>query len=219
MKNHTDIVFCLALLLLMHLCIPRIAAADPILDSVYAEYPKQHYLVGIGEVVKSGNSFNDKRVAAVTARVEIARQIRVRMEEETLDIACEGTPGKMFDSSHECKNEFLMIIKQSVNEVLIGSKIVDYKENDNSLYAIAVMDRKNAVKDLDRQFENSLHNAKDSITKAKEGDKEAVKEVEKEYMKAVAYQKEKEIIEGVKSNSSSALEELEREIVKLRGKR
>ena len=157
-------------------------------------------------------------MAEVTARVEIARQINVKMEEETLDIACEGTIGKMFDNSKECKNEFLMIIKQSVNQTLKGSRIVDYRENGNSLYAIAVMERKKAVADLDKHSENSLLKAKENINKAKKGDKEAIKEAEKEYMKAVAYDKEKEIIEGVKSNAASALEDLEREIVKLKGK-
>ena len=64
----------------------------------------------------------------------------------------------------------------------------------------------------------SIEKANDGIEKAKKGDKEAIKYAQDEYMKAVAYDKEREIIEGVKSRASEIFDELENEIVELREK-
>lgn len=126
MKN-TNKVALIAFTCLWHflLAIPHAMPSDSIFDNVYNEYPEENYIVGIGEVIKTGNTLKDERVAEIMARTEIARQIRVKMEEETLDVACENMTGRISDNAGECRNEFLMIIKQSVNEVLVGSKIVE----------------------------------------------------------------------------------------------
>lgn len=195
----------------------NIAFADSLYDKIYAEYPRDIYLVGIGEISKTNNIFKDKRVAEVMARVEIARQIKVRVKEETIDLSCEGSTGKIFGSSLECKNEFVMIIEQSVDEMLVGSRIVSCGEKDGIVYAVAVLPRGKTSENLQRNILNSINRIKESIEKAKEGDNESIKEVKKEYMKAVAYDKEKEFIESDKSRSSEIFEDLEKEIMKLKG--
>jgi hypothetical protein len=194
------------------------ASASSSYDEVYAEYPKDRYLVGIGEVDKTGNSLNNKRVAEVLARLEIAKQIKVRLREETVDIMCEGGSARLFKDILECKNEFIMIVEVTVDEFLEGSRIVKLGENKGIVYAVAVMPKAVAVKELDNKVKESVDNTKENIEKAKEGDKEALNEAQEEYMKAVTYDKEKELIEGVKSRASDMFEELEKELVKLREK-
>lgn len=194
----------------------NIAFAGSIYDKIYTEYPRESYIVGIGEISKTNNIFKDKRVAEVMARVEIARQIKVRVKEATLDIACEGSIGKVFAGSMECKNEFVMIIEQSVDEMLVGSRIVSYGEKDGIVYAVAVLPRAKTGENLNRNIQDSINKTKKSIGKAKEGDKESIKEAQEEYMKALTYDKEKELIDGVNSRSLEVFEDLEKEIMKLR---
>ncbi|MBI5179010.1 MAG: LPP20 family lipoprotein [Nitrospinae bacterium] len=112
------------------------------------QYPDDQYLVGVGQVKTSGNSAADRRVAEVMARYEIAKQIRVRVETEMVDSMCEG-------KSPECKNEVRMVIKQTVDEVLTGSKIADYTEEKGMAAAVAVLP-KAAADDVRRKAEESL---------------------------------------------------------------
>ncbi len=211
MKRARVLSFVLLLLL-----IAPYALAESLYNNVYTEYPKEDYLVGIGEISKTSNIFKDKRVAEVMARVEIARQIKVRVKEETLDVACEGTAGKIFANSMECKNEFVMIIEQSVDEILVGSRIVDHGENEGTVYAVAVLQRGKTSEALNRNMQDSIDKTRDSLEEAKKGNKESIKKAQEAYMKAVTYDKEKELIEGVKSNASEVFDELEKELLKLR---
>ncbi len=212
---------CVKCLILLLIAVVSYASAGslfdekPLLNEVYAEYPKEGYIVGIG--IKNKTDKTDRRVAEVLARLEIARQIKVRVKEATLDIACEGTIGKIYNNALECRNEFIMIIEQSVDEVLVGSRIVIHGEKDGIVYAVAVLKRKTAIEALDEKTREALDKTQDSIKKARHGDKDSLKKAEEEYMKAVTYDKEREIIEGVKSRASEVFEELEKEIVKLHG--
>lgn len=190
------------------------ASAESPYAEVYAEYPKKSYIVGIGEASKTDNILKDKRVAEVLARLEIAKQIKVRLREETVDIMCEGS-SRLFKSKLECRNEFFMVVEVTVDEFLEGSGIVSYGEKEGIVYAVAVMPKAEAVEDLERSVRDSIKKTRENIDKAKEGDKDSIKDAQEEYMKAVTYNKEKEIIEGVRSNASKVFEELEREIVKL----
>ncbi|MEE9523341.1 MAG: hypothetical protein V3V59_01155 [Thermodesulfovibrionales bacterium] len=183
---------------------------------VYANYPKSKNIIGVGEVEKSGNMLKDKRVAEVLARLEIAKQIKVKLREETLDIACEGTSGKVFSGGIECKNEFVMVIEETVDEVLVGSSIVDNGQRGSVVFAIAVLPRDKTGGGLEKNVQKSVDRARESIQKAKEGDKGSLKDAREEYVKAVTYDKEKEIIEGVRSRASAAFNDLEKELIKLK---
>jgi hypothetical protein len=185
-------------------------------DEIYTEYPKNKYLIGIGEVNKTNNTIQDKRIAEVLARLEIAKQIKVRLREETLDIMCEGSFERLFKDALKCRNEFIMIIEVTVDEFLRGSKIVTHGERDGIVYAVAVMPRTQAVVELDKNIQKSINKTREEIEKAKQGDSESIEEAEKEFMKAVTYNKERELIEGVKGHASEIFEELEKELVKLK---
>jgi hypothetical protein len=192
--------------------------ADPSGDysSVYADYPRSKNIIGIGEIEKSGNMLKDKRVVEVLARLEIAKQIKVKLREETLDIACEGTAGKVFGGGIECKNEFVMVIEETVDEVLVGSSIVDNGERGSIVFAIAVLPRSKSGGELEKNVQKSVDRARKSLQKAKEGDTRSLNNAREEYAKAVTYDKEKEIIEGVRSRASAAFEDLEKELMKLK---
>lgn len=210
--------FCLIFMISM---IP-IASAESLFDEkailteIYIEYPRESYLAGIGKTSKTKNFLKDKRIAEVMSRVEIARQIKVSVKEETLDIACEGSIGKIFTNSLECKNEFVMIIEQSVDEVLVGPRIVSHGEKEDIVYAVAVLPRIKVGEKFEKNINESVNRIRESIEKAKKGDRDSLKTAQEEYVKAVAYDKEKEQIEGIKSRASEVFKELEKEIVKLK---
>lgn len=191
------------------------ATAGTSYDNVFAEYPKDKYLVGIGETGSTGNYLNDKRVAEVLARLEIAKQIKVRLKEETVDIMCEGGTAKLFKDILQCRNEFIMVLEVTVDEFLEGSRIVTHGEKDGTVYAVAVMPKAEAVKDLDAMAKESTDKTKENIEKAKKGDREAAKDAQEEYMKAVTYDREKEMLDGIRSHASDMFDDLEKELVKL----
>lgn len=209
----------IAISFFVFMCVVSVSFAESVNKDVYLEYPREKYLVGIGEANKTDNTLKDKRIAEVLARLEIAKQIKVRLREETIDIMCEGGAQRLFKDILQCKNEFIMIVEVTVDESLKGSNIVRFWEQNGIVYAAAVMPRNTAVKGIEKNRQESIDKTRDSIEKAKEGDKESIKEAQKEYMKAVTYDKEKELIDGVKSRASDVFEELEKEIVKLKDNR
>jgi hypothetical protein len=191
--------------------------ADSIQDysEIYSKYPTDRNIVGIGEIEKTGNLLKDKRVVAVMARLDIAKQIRVKLREETLDIACEGTAGMVFGGGLECRNEFVMIIEETVDEVLVGSSIVESGERGGIVYSVAVLPRRIAAEDLERNVRDSIDEVRENMRRAQEGDHMSLQRAQEGYARALTYEKEREIIEGVRSRSSRALENLEGELIKL----
>ena len=73
------------------------------------------------------------------------------------------------------------------------------------MYAVAVMPRAQAVEELNGKVKQSLDTTKEKIEKAKEGDKKAAADAQEEYMKAVTYDKERELLDGVKDRASDSL--------------
>src|SRR3989337_2299467 len=173
----------LFLLLLIFGC--RSVYSETVESGIKARYPSNIYIVGITEIPKTGDQYNDRRVAEVHARLEIAKQIKVRMESESVDIMCEGPTLRLFNSKQECKSQFVSIIRETVDEFLQGSKIVEQGEKGDSVYAVAVMPREKAIEELDKNIQESLDNTKENVEKAKQGDKEALKNAEEQYKKAI----------------------------------
>lgn len=172
------------------------AFAEPEYTEVKTRYPKVAYIMGVGESRKTDNPMKDKRVAQVMARLDIAKQIRVHISEKTIDVMCEGSRAVLFRNGEECRSEFRMVIEESVNLFLEGSRIVSEGERGEMIYAIAVLDRGEAG---DRLEERS---------------REAVVQAKEEYKKAVAYEKEKEVIAGVRSKADAMFADVEQELLK-----
>jgi hypothetical protein len=55
------------------------------LSDIYELYPAKDYLIGIGETTKTDNRVKDRRAAEILARLDIAEQIMVKVEAETVD--------------------------------------------------------------------------------------------------------------------------------------
>ena len=183
------------------------------------EYPKSHFILGIGRTDKTDSLLKDQRVAEIYARLEIAKQIKVRIKEEVIDKRCETEGSSLFNAIEECSNEFKMIVEESVDEFLVGSKIVRTEVDEDTVYAVAVLPRNATAKGINRNVEDLIGKIKENIERAKEGDKDAIEKAQEELMKAVIYDKEKEIIEGIKSNASEVIDDLEKEIEKMSVKR
>jgi hypothetical protein len=201
-------------MVLLLLAAPAVSASPPY-DDVRVEYPAQNYLIGVGETEKSDRVGLDKRIAEVLARAEIARQIKVRLKEETVDIACEGPTGKVIGGHRECMNMFLMVIEQSVDEVLVGTRIVRSGERNGIVYAVAILPRAKAADELETEIERLVKESRERIKKAKKGDADALDKVRKDYLKALALEREKEVVvgeEATESRYSDLLEELEKEL-------
>jgi len=209
--------------LLITLCMAglRVTSSADLLDDqyvdVYKKYPRQVYIVGISEVHKTKNAYNDRRVAEVMARIEIAKQIKVRVKEESIDVICEGK-SKAIPSGPDCKNSFSSIVEMSVDEFLQGSRIAEIVERNDRLYAVALLARKDALSFLDEKVAEALGNKLEHGNRAKAGDEEAKKKADEEYRKALAYAMERKAIEGVKVDADRMFEELEKELAKV-GKR
>ncbi|MBI5058024.1 MAG: hypothetical protein HZB61_15550 [Nitrospirae bacterium] len=185
---------------------------------IYSEYPKNNYVVGIGEVNKSGNPMNDNRKAEVLARLEIAKQIKVRLKEETIDIMCEAGKSKLFKDMQDCRNEFVMVVEVTVDEFLSGSSIADRGQRGDIVYAVAVLPRAETANELEKNMNDALSKTKEEIEKAKKGDADSAAKAKEEYVKAVTYNQERALIENTRAHASEAFDELEKELVKLKAR-
>src|SRR3990172_10453691 len=117
--------FCL--LILLSLLIVQAWAVT--LDNLKRDYPPDSYFTGTAEVESSGDVHNDKTRAETLARLEIAKQIRVRIQEESIDIMCEGEGKTAFAGTEGCRNQLSTVIETKVDELLKDSQIVESGED------------------------------------------------------------------------------------------
>jgi len=190
-----------------------VAIAAPAYDDVRADFPSTTYIVGIGETKKSGDDLKERRTAEVLARLEIAKQIKVQIKSQTIDVMCEGKAGALFPDGQTCRNEFLQIVEESVDLFLEGTRIVRHGERGGMVFAVAVLDRGPAARLAEEKSRASAGHAKAGLDKAKAGDGEAMKQAKEDYKKALTFEKQREIISGVKTQAKSAFEDLEKELL------
>ena len=198
------------------LCVAALAAAlaSPAfaleLPEIKKQFPESGFIVGIGEMKASGNGPADKRMAEVLARLEIAKQIRVRVEEEMVDTACEGS-GKTAGSA--CRNEVVMIIKLTVDEVLAGSKIVKSGEEKGTVYAVAVIPKGDSGGLSEKKAAEMADLARENLKKAEAGDGVALKTAKQKYLMALGFLKEAETMG--KKPQSGLLDDIGKDIKRL----
>ena len=135
--------FCLVILL----CLLIVHAWAVTLDNLKRDYPPDSYITGTAEVESSGDVHNDKIRAESLARLEIAKQIRVRIQEESIDIMCEGEGKTAFAGIEECRNQITTVIETTVDEFLKDSQIIESGEDKDRgvYYAFAVLPVKDKV--------------------------------------------------------------------------
>ncbi|MDD5435740.1 MAG: hypothetical protein PH343_09960, partial [Nitrospira sp.] len=138
----------LLFLLMCFQSVPVIAGHYPEIEK---EYPADSYLIGLGEVAVSGDVLKDRARAETLARLDIAKQIRVRIKEDSIDILCAGEGKKGDSGSEECVNQLVTTIETRVSEVIEGSKIVAAGEDKERrvYYSVAVLPKTsiNMIKD------------------------------------------------------------------------
>lgn len=174
------------------------------------QYPESEFIIGIGEVKGSSNNPADKRMAEIMARLEIAKQIRVRIESEMVDAVCEE-PGKT--RRPDCRNEVMMVIKQTVDEVLIGSKIVKYGTEKETVYAVVVLQKSDTGGHLEKKSADAAQQSRESLKRVEAGDHAAMKAAKEQFLKARSFQKGAEAL-GMPPRSS-LLNDLEKELNQL----
>ena len=134
--------FCLFILLYFLMLIVQVVQAWAVtFDNVKRDYPPDSYIIGTAEVEFSGDVHNDKTRAEALARLEIAKQIRVRIQEESIDIMCEGEGKTAFAGAEECRNQLSTVIETKVDELLKDSQIVESGEDKDRgiYYAVAIL--------------------------------------------------------------------------------
>jgi len=176
----------------------------------YDQYPQDEYIIGIGEAPATGSKFAAKRIAEVLARRDLASQINVRTIEVSVDLMCSGA------ESAGCKDEVVSIIETTVDEFLRGSRVVDSAEMDGAITVVVAMPREGVRRTLDARIDGALSGAKQNLAAARGGDKEALERARKQYMMARTYEIERQVLEGVRTNASKSLIELQKELDKLR---
>jgi len=214
------VMFCL---LFLFLIVARSVRADS-LDDMRKRYPSDIFMVGVAEVDSSDNAYRDRRRVEILARLEIAKHIRVKIKETTVDVMCEGKGRVLYVSISECRNQFVMIVEETVDEVLEGSRIVDSGENKERgvYYAVAVLPLKDAATKARRGYRETMTRAKDYVDRAKSAKagkekKALLDKSKKELAKGLAYEGERYAIERTKLNADNIFNELTGEIKKVEG--
>ncbi len=162
---------------------------------ILGQFPRSKYIVGTAEVNLSADSLKDRRLAEILARLEIAKQLRVRVREESIDIMCEGKPSQLFAGANECRNILSTVIEVTVDEVLVGSRIVEAGKDSvrGIYYAVAVLSREDAAATSERGLKESMEKAVEFLNKARMSTDPDAKKVYAEkakeaFLKGVVYE-------------------------------
>jgi hypothetical protein len=183
---------------------------------VYSEYPTEKFIVGIGETFMTENSLMDNRVAEIRARLAIARQVNLRLGEETIEIMCDGSTGKLFKDWLECRSAFRSVIDDMVEMFKQGSTVVSTGQENGIVYAVAVLPRLKAAREMNISLKDALDRTIGAIERAKGGDMRYLWKAREEYVKVLTYAKEKEIIEGKSEYDREFFNRLENEILEIK---
>jgi hypothetical protein len=184
-------------------------------SDIAGRYPNDAYFVGIGSVQTTGNTDSDKRRATILARLEIAKSIKVTVQEHTVDMICSRGSGPLDADSSSCKNEFSMIVEESVSQVLEGSSIVEAHEDhkNNTYVAIAILPKAQAARKSDQEAAALKETAERHLAKARESalpnEKNAEIEIAKDDLKkALVFEGQKIAIQNVKNNSDNLFDNI-----------
>jgi hypothetical protein len=117
--------------------LPPATAQAPAPHSQTTAYPPDQYIIGIGQGDMAKGSNVCRRVSELSARTEIAKQIRILVKEHMVDRVREH-------SGRDSEQDIELIREEIVQEYLQGVAIVDRQIDDAShtCSATAVMSRK-----------------------------------------------------------------------------
>lgn len=203
---------------MLYFSLSTIAAASSMEEEFIKQYPVDRFIVGIGQAKITKNRNLDERIATITARALIAQQIRVRIKQTFVaTTTCEGATGKLFAKNTECQNSVVSTIEQTVEEVLVGANAVKTGVEGGMVYAVVVLPLAVSAQKLEESIDDALNQAKDSLKSAKKDGGESYIKARDYYLKAKMLSKEKESLDGSRSNAERAFQEMEEELIKLKG--
>lgn len=120
-----------------------------------SRYPEALYIVGLGVASGSGEESEDRQKADQRARAEIAKQIRVEIAQQIVDIEREERRG---DGTIEASGSTEVVSHSSVDLTLEGVQIrsrwVDPEKG--TAYSLAVLDREEAASRLAAAVDRSI---------------------------------------------------------------
>lgn len=187
------------------------------------QYPPEQYIIGIGVVQVSDDSYKARRRSEILARLELAKVVRVFTRAHSIDIACEGKGTVVFDNEAECQNQIVQIVEETVDEVLEGSTIVGTGEEKTKglYYSIAVLPKKGAAAKAEEGSKEAIEKAEEHIANSKKAENEDIKKEEaqkakEELKKSLAFDSQKEAIEQVRQNADDLFKSLALESVLFR---
>jgi hypothetical protein len=194
------------------------ACADLLAD-IKSRYSSEAYLVGIGLANSSGNPIKDRRCAEIFARLEIAKSIKVTIQEKSVDLMCSQQEKGIYADRSECRNEFSMIVQESVDQVLEGSRIVETIEDKSNgvFYAVAILPRLQAAQKAEKAVVGSRADAELHLDRAKSAISapEKIAEISRakeDFKKVIAYESEKSAIQKSASNADEMFGQILSEI-------
>jgi len=179
------------------------------------DYPLSKYYLGLGESRSTGSDIRDYRVAEVLARRDIAQQVRVEITSVDLDFACGGPVSKAYSDKGACRDDFVSIIQSATSEFLAGSRVVDKGVSGDHVYVVVAMPRSDMAGEARDARDKAMQEARESVKKAKTGEKDAPAEAREALLKAKAYDKQSRAIEEVRENAEELFRELEAELEKM----
>ena len=221
MKNIL-ILFLILLVFCFQISCSSVAFYDSIRKEYSELYPYKSYIMGVSVIDTCGDQYKDSVTAKNIALSEIAKQMRIHLEGETIDIVCERRDSNLFKDFKECRNEITSTLRATVDEVLDGS-MIEIKEGpleNEKYFAVAALARMDGASEVEENINNSIQRAGEAIKKAKEtGEKgKYFNDARAEYLKAIAYENEKIFFDGKKTSdakSRKAFAELEKELSKI----
>lgn len=196
----------------MLLCPSMAGAAGFTLDELYAQYPRDSFLVGIGQVRRSDTTQIDQGQVEMLALNELTKLIRARLKEENIEIICTGVIAKPYSSAQQCREELSNNLEQTINDALVDAVQVKKGTDEGYLYMAIVLRREAAATRLGEYLAQSLLQTKSKLVEARLGSADALSDALESYTKALLYEKEKDAIEGITGNPSGVFAELGREI-------
>lgn len=191
---------------------------DALRTRIKQSHPPELFIVGIADVETSGSAYKDKRRVEILARLEIAKQIKVKIDSESIDVMCGGAPEKDRRDRSECHNSFTQVVTETVEETLKGSNIIEQGSLGDGLryYAVAALSKSEALSRAGEGLKGSVEKAKEYIDKANasEGNdaKENAGKARQEIIKGKVYDLEMSAVDETRKRAGEIFIELDKEL-------
>lgn len=220
MRRTRRILFIVCVLVLAAAGLAAAETFDAVRNRIKQSHPPELFIIGIADVESSGSVYKDKRRVEILARLEIAKQIKVKIASESVDVMCGGPEAseKERHDRSECRNSFAQIVTETVEETLKGSNIIEQGSlgEGGRYYAVAALSKNEALSRAGEGLKGSVEKAKEYINKAKASDgndaKENADKARQEIIKGKVYDLEMSAVDETRKRAGEVFIELDKEL-------